>query len=82
MTVAPLWFMRKARPSTQAIVRSENAIWFATAPRMRKYMPTDTRSTMAEAMVASAHAVPAAASQFKLKIAAYGAGAVTRGGRR
>ena len=45
-------------------------------------MPTETRSTMAEAMVASAHAVPAAASQLKLKIAAYGAGAVTSGGRR
>ena len=55
-----------ARPSTQATVRSENASCFSTVQSRRKYVPSPTRRTMAAAIVASAHAVPAADNQLKL----------------
>src|SRR3970282_2868581 len=74
--------MTNASPSTHAIVSIENASCLATEPSKPTYIRTETRSTRAAAIVANAHAVPAAASQFKLKNAVYGAGTATTGGRR
>src|SRR3970040_677373 len=74
--------MRKARPSTQAIVRIENDNCLATLTRIPRYIRTDTRSTSAVAMVANAQAVPEADSQLKLKTALYAAAAATIGGIR
>src|SRR5258707_13774990 len=74
--------MTYARPSTMAIVASENASCFSTLPKIERYLTGDTRSTMADATVASAHALPAAASQLNVKRAPYGAGAATIGATR
>src|SRR3970282_2028211 len=74
--------MTNASPSTHAIVSIENASCLATEPSKPIYIRSETRSTRAAAIVANAQALPAAGSQFKLKIAVYGAATATTGGMR
>src|ERR1700687_45843 len=74
--------MRNASPKTAASVTNESASCRSVDPRIFRNRIGEIPRTMAERNEAIMHAVPEAASQFRLKTAAYGDTFAVTGGMR